>query len=92
MVSTTLLSEKEGTQKKSSGLSLHYELFTKQSVNLLMEMTTDSWNHSKHVTIDDFLSKALHDGSFPLFSQKTLAEAGIIFINDQYSIIVIYFF
>lgn len=57
-----------------------------------MEMTTDSWNRSKHVTRDDFLSKALHDESFPLFSQKTLAEAGIIFTNDQYSIIVIYFF
>lgn len=42
MVSATLLSEKEHTQKSSNDLSLYSELFTKQPVNLIMEITTHS--------------------------------------------------
>lgn len=42
MVSTTLLSEKEHTQKRSNDLSLHDELFTKPPVNLITELTSDS--------------------------------------------------
>lgn len=53
MVSTSLLSEKERmhTQKKrSNDLSLHYEMFTKQYVSLIVEIT-DSQNHSKPATL-----------------------------------------